>query len=201
MKPIVRTNHSDCWGCKACEIACLQEHNLPKGIKLLQVIEEKPKIIDNKLSFTFRSKRCQHCENPLCQTACPEQAISKDEETGIVLIDNNRCTGCHSVSAEGSISSDGDLAVSAKKIKTPCVAACPFESIIFDKKAGKARKCDLCHFRVTNGLIPACADNVCLAHCIYFGDRREINKRIKEQDWLKYRKEGKLKEMVIRLEE
>jgi Fe-S-cluster-containing dehydrogenase component len=33
-----------------------------------------------------------------------------------------------------------------------------------------ARKCNLCHHRVDRGLMPACADNVCLAHCIHFGD-------------------------------
>jgi len=35
--------------------------------------------------------------------------------------------------------------------------------------------------RVYKGLIPACADNVCLAHCIYFGDPDEIKKMILEK--------------------
>jgi hypothetical protein len=34
---------------------------------------------------------------------------------------------------------------------------------------------------VTNGLYPACADNVCLAHCIYFGDPIEIERKILEK--------------------
>jgi hypothetical protein len=29
---------------------------------------------------------------------------------------------------------------------------------------------------VDRGLIPACADNVCLAHCIYFGEPNTIKK-------------------------
>ncbi|HSB07690.1 MAG TPA: FAD-dependent oxidoreductase [Thermodesulfobacteriota bacterium] len=61
---------------------------------------------------------------------------------------------------------------------TCCVQACPYGSITFDEKIGIARKCNLCYDRVTNGLYPACADNVCLAHCIYFGDPAEIEKKI-----------------------
>jgi hypothetical protein len=34
---------------------------------------------------------------------------------------------------------------------------------------------------VINGLYPACADNICLAHCIYFGDPAEIEQKILEK--------------------
>jgi hypothetical protein len=34
---------------------------------------------------------------------------------------------------------------------------------------------------VAHGLYPACADNVCLAHCIYFGDPAEIERKIIEK--------------------
>jgi Fe-S-cluster-containing dehydrogenase component len=44
----------------------------------------------------------------------------------------------------------------------------------FDEAKQTALKCNLCHHRVDHGLFPACADNVCLAHCIYFGDPDEI---------------------------
>jgi len=59
-----------------------------------------------------------------------------------------------------------------------CIQACPYDAIAFDGKSGKAEKCNLCYQRVTNGLYPACADNVCLAHCIYFGEPGEIEKKI-----------------------
>jgi hypothetical protein len=62
-----------------------------------------------------------------------------------------------------------------------CIQACPYHAIAFDQKIGKIQKCNLCHHRVTNGLYPACADNVCLAHCIYFGDPAEIERRILEK--------------------
>ena len=59
-----------------------------------------------------------------------------------------------------------------------CIQACPYDAIAFDEKSGKVEKCNLCYQRVTNGLYPACADNICLAHCIYFGDPAEIEKEI-----------------------
>lgn len=51
----------------------------------------------------------------------------------------------------------------------------------FDENNQKALKCNLCHHRVDHGLIPACADNVCLAHCIYFGDPVSIAEDIKSK--------------------
>ena len=47
-----------------------------------------------------------------------------------------------------------------------CEVVCPYNAIAFDETAGVALKCNLCHHRVDNDLLPACADNICLAHCI-----------------------------------
>jgi Fe-S-cluster-containing dehydrogenase component len=62
-----------------------------------------------------------------------------------------------------------------------CIQACPYGAISFEVATAKARKCNLCHHRVTNGLFPACADNICLAHCIYFGDPADIEGQILEK--------------------
>ena len=62
-----------------------------------------------------------------------------------------------------------------------CIQACPYNAITFDAISGKTQKCNLCYHRVVNGLYPVCADNICLAHCVYFGDPAEIEKRILEK--------------------
>ena len=49
--------------------------------------------------------------------------------------------------------------------------------------------------------MPACADNVCLAHCVYFGDANHIEKMIEERFWLKARLEGTLGSLVINVGE
>jgi heterodisulfide reductase subunit A2 len=64
---------------------------------------------------------------------------------------------------------------------TCCIQACPYDAIVFNEHSGKTQKCNLCYHRVTNGLYPACADNICLAHCIYFGDPAEIEQTILEK--------------------
>lgn len=59
-----------------------------------------------------------------------------------------------------------------------CTEACPYDAIDFDEGKDIAWKCNLCNSRVDSGLIPACADNICLAHCIYFGDPEGIKQKI-----------------------
>ena len=139
-------DHERCWGCKTCEVACKQENHAPDGVKLISVLEDGPKIVDGKLDFVFQVRVCRHCEDPPCAEACPEEAIIKRKD-GIVVIDYECCTGCRS-----------------------CLDACPYEAITFDEAGGIAQKCNLCHHRVDSGLMPACADNICLAHCIRFGE-------------------------------
>jgi Fe-S-cluster-containing dehydrogenase component len=138
-----------CWGCKTCEVACKQEEGASDGIKLISVWEDGPRMIDDKLDFVYRVKVCHHCDDPDCQEACPEQAIARRED-GLVILDENQCTGCQL-----------------------CIDACPYDAIAFDGAKGVAQKCNLCYHRIDKGLLPACADNVCLAHCIYFEEREE----------------------------
>ena len=97
-----------CWGCKACEAACKQEYNpvhAADSIKYLSVWGDGPKLMNGKLDFMWRVNVCKHCEEPICAKACPEKAISKDPKTGIVLSDNEKCTGCNA----GEHERQGDL--------------------------------------------------------------------------------------------
>jgi len=149
-------DHESCWGCKTCEVACKQENHAPDGIKLISVSEDGPKMVDGRLDFVFKVNVCKHCDDAPCMEACPDEAITKREDA-MVIMDYEKCTGCES-----------------------CIEACPYDVIAFDTRRGIARKCNLCHHRVDKGLIPACADNVCLAHCIYFGDPDEIERMIKK---------------------
>lgn len=137
-------DHDLCWGCKTCEVACKQENRAPDGVKLVAVAEDGPREIDGRLTFRFRVNLCRHCDEPPCGDACPEEAIEKRAD-GIVVLDVDACSGCQA-----------------------CIPACTYDAIGFDAQEGVARKCNLCHHRVDEGLVPACADNVCLAHCIHF---------------------------------
>jgi Fe-S-cluster-containing dehydrogenase component len=144
-----------CWGCRTCEMACHQEYGFQE--KFIHIEEDGPRRVGDKFEYYHRPNVCRHCDDPACAEACPEEAITKRED-GIVILDYEKCTGCQS-----------------------CIEACPYDAIEFDEEKQSASKCNLCHHRVDNGLIPACADNVCLAHCIYFGDPGSIEQQIEKK--------------------
>jgi Fe-S-cluster-containing dehydrogenase component len=37
---------------------------------------------------------CCLCEDPTCVKSCPRSALSKNEETGIIQVDEDKCNGC-----------------------------------------------------------------------------------------------------------
>ncbi len=133
-----------CWGCRTCEVACKQENRAAKGVRLISVREDGPRQVDDRSEFIFQVNLCRHCDDPPCADVCPEAAICKRDD-GIVVMDYELCTGCQA-----------------------CIQECPYDAIAYDPDRSIAQKCNLCHHRVDQGLIPACADNVCLAHCISF---------------------------------
>lgn len=133
-----------CWGCQACQVACKQENQAPTGTQRIRVWEDGPREKGGRLETVFRVTRCRHCEDPACVEACPVDAIIQRQD-GVVILDQEACTGCGS-----------------------CVDACPYGAVVLNEEEGLAYKCNLCHHRVDQGLVPACADNICLAHCIQF---------------------------------
>lgn len=137
-------DHELCWGCKTCEVACKQEHQIPDGLKLISISENGHSFGDEKLDFIYEANVCRHCEDPPCVETCPEEIIYKRDD-GIVVLNSDQCTGCGL-----------------------CLDSCPYGAIVFDEDTLTAMKCNLCYHRVDNGLYPACADNICLAHCIQF---------------------------------
>jgi len=154
MKPYALViDHDACWGCRTCEVACKQEFGTAPGVQLIYVSEHAHEDAEGREQFTYRVNMCLHCDDPPCLDVCPEDAITQRED-GIVILDSETCSGCRA-----------------------CMDACPYSAIAFDENSQVARKCNLCHNRVDNRLVPACADNVCLAHCIYFGEPEAVDKQ------------------------
>ncbi len=121
-----------CYGCRACEVACKQEHNIPVGIKRINVVKVGPIMVGGKLEMDFVPMRCFHCTKAPCINACPEAAITRRSD-GIVLINAELCIGCMA-----------------------CLEACPFGVIQMNPENGLAEKCNLCVDRVDARLQPAC---------------------------------------------
>lgn len=100
-------NENNCSGCHACEVACKQEHGLGVGPRIVRVIEKAP---------VFKPLYCHHCEDAPCAIACPEDAITTDPHTSVVLHDNDKCNGCNAV--EGKSGAE-------KQDTSACKMECP----------------------------------------------------------------------------
>jgi len=141
-----------CIGCKACEVACKSENNVPLGSWRLRV-----KYVDSgvfpDVKRAFTPLRCNHCENAPCERICPVSALHY-LDNGIVNIDKNRCIGC-----------------------AACMMACPYGAIYMDPITNTADKCTYCAHRIESGLQPACVI-VCPTEANIFGDLLQTKSKI-----------------------
>jgi carbon-monoxide dehydrogenase iron sulfur subunit len=143
----IYVNEEYCIGCRLCEIHCLVQHSQSK--KIIKAFKEEapralPRLVveeEGPLSFAMQ---CRHCTEPLCVAACITGAMHRDELTGAVLCDEERCVGCWM-----------------------CVMVCPFGAIRCNVEGGKAAsKCDLCYGEET----PVCAVH-CPNEALVFEER------------------------------
>jgi Fe-S-cluster-containing hydrogenase component 2 len=116
MSKILFISPSKCVACGQCEIVCAlfkKAYYDPNASCIRVEIS-----VEESLSYPIL---CIQCEDPKCQQSCPSGAILRNEETGAVVVDEDRCIGCKM-----------------------CILACPFGCIRFQEKERKVLKCDLC---------------------------------------------------------
>lgn len=124
---------SRCVGCRACTVACKMENNTPTEVNYRWVFIREEGHYPAPRASLF-SMGCYHCAEPACLASCPTGAITKDANTGVVLIDQETCVGCRY-----------------------CLAVCPYGAPQFNEESGKVEKCTYCAHRLDEGLAPACA--------------------------------------------
>ncbi|HTS01263.1 MAG TPA: 4Fe-4S dicluster domain-containing protein, partial [Thermoanaerobaculia bacterium] len=204
--PAIKTTLIDvtkCIGCRACQVACKQwnekegEHTeleaqlgfqnpatlSAKTLTLITAheLEGEGHGASEDLAWVFTMRRCFHCLEPACESACPTTALERQPD-GPTTYDADKCIGCRY-----------------------CVWACPWgvPTAEWDKLAPKIEKCTHCADRTSqpapltrNGtaltkeetgrfmetiLTPACV-KACPADCLRFGTRddmlAEAHKRI-----------------------
>ena len=89
MQKVLFHDVSRCTGCKQCMAACSFEHYVTYDFSLAYC-----RIFEEDGSGTFLGIFCSHCETPICMASCPTGAITKDAESGTVLINPLMCIGC-----------------------------------------------------------------------------------------------------------
>ena len=122
-----------CIGCRACELHCKTENEVPVGPSFGKIVPVGPQVQGGVPRMQFIFMPCFHCENPWCVSACPTGAMQKRTQDGLVFVDQSQCIGCKA-----------------------CITACPWGAPQWDKAKGKVFKCDYCKHRVDQGLKPAC---------------------------------------------
>ena len=152
----------NCVRCYACEVACRQEHDLTveTASRWCQVMTIEPRRLSGQLHMDFVPVICFHCDDPLCASVCPVGAISKKEDS-CVVIDESACTGC--------------------KL---CVYACPYGRMFYNEVSNTAGHCDLCAGRVNAGLEPSCVQH-CIGGALQFVTQDELTFITKGQHTLR----------------
>jgi anaerobic dimethyl sulfoxide reductase subunit B (iron-sulfur subunit) len=148
-----------CSGCKACQVACKDKHDLEVGRLWRRVATvEGGEWVRQGAAWTTTafaysvSLSCMHCERPACVDACPTRAMRKRDD-GTVSIAAERCIGCRY-----------------------CEWVCPYGAPRYDARAGRMTKCDLCADERQAGRPPACVA-ACPMRALEFGELRELEAR------------------------
>ena len=127
-----------CTGCQTCAIACKVENGIEIGSGMrVETVggahRDTPAGEYPRLSMYFLPIACMHCAKPPCRDACPTEAIYQRSD-GLVLIDEEKCNGCQE-----------------------CIAACPYQALVYNAERAVVCKCNLCLERIDQGFQPFCA--------------------------------------------
>jgi anaerobic dimethyl sulfoxide reductase subunit B (iron-sulfur subunit) len=144
-----------CIDCYACEVACKQWLGIKAGTAAPRRVVEITSGKFPEVTRTFISLACMHCGDPACEAVCPTGAISKRAEDGVVVVDQDKCIGCHY-----------------------CFFACPFGVPQYGD-AGTMEKCDFCLDRLAEGKEPACVAT-CPTQALHGGTLEELARHVGE---------------------
>lgn len=158
-----------CIGCRNCEWACKEAHDIEPGD--IESYHNKEAFKEYRRpapdNFTVVNEfddpnsdykginvkdNCKHCDYPSCASACIVGAFDK-LDNGAVVWDGSKCIGCRY-----------------------CMVACPFQIPTFEYEKAiqpRIRKCDFCYERQAEGKIPACVD-ICPVESMIFAPMNEI---------------------------
>lgn len=111
----IARDYLNCSGCRRCEIACAIKHEgkIWPAASRIRVFMLTPTLEVPHL--------CAQCEDAPCIPSCPVKALSWNQKTGAIVVNDSACTSCGN-----------------------CVDACPGKIPFLHPSTNKATICDLC---------------------------------------------------------
>lgn len=131
---LIRIVPENCSGCRLCEVTCSFTHFRNFSPELARIRIVKDEEFGHHLIVM-----CTHCADAPCIDVCPVEAITRDEKSGAVVLDEVECTEC------------GE-----------CTEACPIGAPFLTGEMDYPLKCDLC-----GGKEPECVQ-VCSREALVF---------------------------------
>lgn len=124
----IECDSNKCVGCNICEYACSFEKE-----KVFNPTKSRIRAV--RIDQTFNATiTCKACKNAPCVAACPKEALSQSNETGVIKIDETKCNGCGW-----------------------CIEACKYGAVTIHPNKLKAMICDTCQGEPK--CIPACPES------------------------------------------
>ena len=140
---VLTIDYDKCTGCRTCEMACSLQHEAAVNPSLSRI-----QVIKGDIEGEGIPMVCAQCDPAPCLDACPTNARCRDEESGRVVTDDDRCIRCRT-----------------------CVAVCPFGAIGFNPTVRKIFSCDQC-----DGT-PQCAE-FCSYDALHYVDESDVNRQL-----------------------
>jgi anaerobic carbon-monoxide dehydrogenase iron sulfur subunit len=145
-----------CMGCRMCEYACsiTKTNEFNPALSRIRVVRIEP--------ITMTAVSCRLCEDAPCIIACPRKALSRAEQNGVILVDNDKCDGCGW-----------------------CVEACDFGAVVLNPTNKRAEICNLCMDQAGGPrcvqFCPKEALSLCTLEVLRQQARREVVARLLEE--------------------
>lgn len=170
-------NQARCTGCYACSVACKDYHNTPAGpANWMQVKYREAGNFPN-LFVSHQVTPCYHCANPVCSIVCPNDAISKRDEDGVVIVDRDKCRskpcGIMDIPKTGG-------GVTYGTSEAPCQSACPagLNAPAYIALIAKGKYRESLEVIRRNMPLPSICGRICVAPCETVCSRGDLDEPI-----------------------
>jgi len=167
-----------CTGCFTCAVACKDWHDTPAGPANWMRIHYNEEGDFPKLFVSHVAAPCYHCAEPGCAFVCPNEALTKREEDGIVIVDRDKCRGDETCGIiDETKMGEGYLYGEAQ---APCQVACPAHLYIpaYIALIAKGKNKEALELIRRNMPLPSVCGRVCLHPCETACRRKDVEEPI-----------------------